>query len=184
MNTEIVKFEFNNQEVDFEQNEQTLMVNATQMAKIFGKQVNEFLSNDGTKSFLIECLKNGNSRFLGVEKEEDLVISKQKSGTWMHRVLALKFAAWLDPAFELWVYSTIDDLLFGRYRRMEESLKMAAARKNRIEELKNELRANEGSMFAELERLELEERQSAYVRSKEIKNQLELFRTIETITTP
>jgi len=175
MTTEIVKFEFNNQEVDFEQNDQNLMINATQMAKIFGEQVNHFMENDGTKKFIFECLKNRNSGFLGVEKEEDLVISKQKSGTWMHRVLALKFAAWLDPAFELWVYTTIDDLLFGRYRRMEESIRLAAARKNRIEELKNELRSNNDSRFAELERLELEDRQSAYSRGKEIKNQLELF---------
>lgn len=176
MTTEIVKFEFNNQEVDFEQNDQNLMINATQMGKIFGKLPKDFLINETTKSFIDECLKKGNSPFLSVEKEEDLVISKQKSGTWMHRVLALKFAAWLDPAFELWVYTTIDDFLFGRYRRMEESIRLTAARKNRIEELKNELRSNNDSRFVELERLELEDRQSAYIRGKEIKNQLELFR--------
>ncbi|MFZ4569753.1 MAG: KilA-N domain-containing protein [Bacteroidales bacterium] len=177
MTTEILKFEFNQQEVDFEQNDQTLMVNATQMAKIFGKQVNEFLSNEGTKSFIKSCLKNGNSRFLNIEKEENLVSSIQKSGTWMHRVLALKFAAWLDSDFEVWVYSTIDELLFGRFRRIEESLRLSAARKNRIDLLRDELRSEE--KYAELERLELEERQSAYSRGKENKNQLELFRTLD-----
>jgi len=43
---------------------------------------------------------------LNIESKEDLIISKQKSGTWMHRVLALNFAAWLEPAFDLWVYAT------------------------------------------------------------------------------
>jgi hypothetical protein len=40
----------------------------------------------------------------------------------MHRVLALKFAAWLSPDFELWVYTTIDKLLFGKYVEREKSL--------------------------------------------------------------
>jgi hypothetical protein len=45
----------------------------------------------------------------------------------MHRVLALKFAAWLDPDFEVWVYSTIDTILFGHYKELraatEEKIK-------------------------------------------------------------
>lgn len=177
MTTEIVKFEFNNQEVDFEQNDQTLMVNATQMGKIFGKLPKDFLINENTKSFIDECLKKGNSPFLGVEKEEDLVTSKQKSGTWMHRILALKFAAWLDPAFELWVYSTIDELLFGRYRKIEESLRLSAQRRNRMDQLKEKLRQDD--KFMELERLELEERQQIATRRKQNINQLELFRLVE-----
>jgi phosphatidylserine/phosphatidylglycerophosphate/cardiolipin synthase-like enzyme len=63
---------FNGNEVSFSlDKENNMMVNATEMAK------------------------SGNSRFL----EEDLIVSKQKSGTWMHRILALKFAAWLNPEF-------------------------------------------------------------------------------------
>lgn len=177
MDGEIVKFEFNNQEVDFEQNNQNLMVNATQMAKIFGKDVFQFTRIDGTKSFISSCLKPQNCGLLGVNSEEDLIISTQKSGTWMHRVLALKFAAWLDPDFEVWIYTTIDELLFGRYRRMEESLRLSAIRKNRIDELRNDLR-NEDK-YTELERLELEERQSAIRRGRENRNQLDLFRTLE-----
>ncbi|MEM1121660.1 MAG: KilA-N domain-containing protein, partial [Bacteroidota bacterium] len=32
-------------------------------------------------------------------------------GTWMDEKLALKFAAWLSPNFELWVYDRIQELL-------------------------------------------------------------------------
>ncbi len=39
----------------------------------------------------------------------------------MHRVLALKFAAWLSPDFEVWVYSTIEKLLFGKHVEREKS---------------------------------------------------------------
>jgi hypothetical protein len=99
-----------------------VMVNATEMAKAFGKYPKDFLIMDTTKSFIEECLKKGNSPFLGIEKEEDLYVSRQKSGTFMHRILALKFAAWLNPCFELWVYSTIDRLLFGKHAEREKSL--------------------------------------------------------------
>lgn len=118
----IVRFIYNKQEVDFiPGGNENLMVNATQMAKIFGRQVEAFTRNEGTQRFINECLKTENSRFLGIEKEADLIDSKQKSGTWMHRVLALKFAAWLDPAFELWVFVTIDTIILGHYREMREA---------------------------------------------------------------
>jgi hypothetical protein len=39
----------------------------------------------------------------------------------MHRILALKFAAWLDPYFEVWVYTTIDKIIFGNYREIKEA---------------------------------------------------------------
>ena len=109
-------FEFEGQQNEIDLNNKTVMVNATEMASVFNKKVNEFMSNETTKNFISECLKSGNSRFISVEKEEDLYVSRQKSGTWMHRILALKFAAWLNPAFELWVYATIDELLFGSYK--------------------------------------------------------------------
>lgn len=172
---QIQKFVFDNKEVDFQfEKNSNVMVNATQMAKIFDKKVENFTRVDDTKNFINECLKNANKRFLGIENEADLINSKQKSGTWMHRVLALKFAAWLNPAFELWVYKTIDFILFDYYKRLEESLKESAKRKNRIDELKNTLLEN--PEFAELEQLELAEKQASYARTKQNRNQLEMFR--------
>jgi hypothetical protein len=40
----------------------------------------------------------------------------------MHRVLALKFAAWLDPKFELWTFTTIDKILNEYYRNQRERM--------------------------------------------------------------
>lgn len=107
-------FEFNGQQVEFDLSSANIMVNATEMAKIYGTDLGQFLRNETTKRFIAEFLNPANSQFLGIQREEDLYVSKQRSGTWMHRVLALKFAAWLDPAFELWVYVTIDQLLQGK----------------------------------------------------------------------
>lgn len=170
----IIPFEYEGQQIEFDLSNSNIMVNATEMAKAFDAKVNEFMSNETTKKFISECLKSGNSRFISVEKEEDLFISRQKSGTWMHRILALKFAAWLNPKFELWVYATIDDLLFGTYKRMDESLKQSAERKKQIEELKNKLEASDE--YKQMRILELEERQASYARSMQTKRQIELFK--------
>jgi hypothetical protein len=172
---QIQKFVFNNTEVDFQfDRESNVMVNATQMAKIFEKRVDVFLKSDHAKEF-IKVLEftpfGGNSEPL---KMDEIIKTKGQSGTWMHRLLALKFAAWLDPKFEVWVYSTIDFILFDYYKRLEESLKESAKRKNRIDELKNTLLENPD--FAELEQLELTEKQASYARTKQNRNQLEMFR--------
>ena len=92
----------------------------------------------------------------------------------MHRILALKFAAWLDPSFELWVYVTIDFILFGHYRDMEANLKETARRRNRIAELERKLLENED--FLELEELQASERRAGYVRGKKNREQITMFR--------
>ena len=175
-----VHFIYNGKKVDFQPTDGSdLMVNATQMAKIFGKQVNEFTSNLNTQNFINECLKNGNSRFLGIENETDLIDSRQKSGTWMHRVLALKFAAWLDPEFELWVYVTIDKILFSHYKELKEATTEKLRKKQLIELKRKELLAKYPE-FEEFERLhdEMNDANRKRVRAlREATNhiQLELF---------
>lgn len=121
----IVKKSFGGSTVEFEPfvANGNVMVNATEMAKIFGKKVEAFSRNETTQAFINECLKSENSRFLGVNSIDDLITSRQKSGTWMHRVLALKFAAWLSPAFELWVYETIEEIIFGFSREHDASIR-------------------------------------------------------------
>lgn len=171
---ELFDYTYDKQPITFQLQEQNVMVNATEMSKLFGKQVNHFMDVQSTKDFISACLNSRNSGNLKVEKEEDLYTSKQKSGTWMHRVLALKFAAWLNPDFEVWVYSTIDHILFDRYRRMEESLKKSARRKNRLETLTQEL--IEIPAFLEYQQIKLEERQESYRRGKFNKNQMDMFR--------
>ena len=119
---EVVHFIYNNQEVDFLPGEnKDLMVNATQMARIFNKRVDVFLKSDHANEF-INTLEftpyGGNSEPL---KRNEIIQTKGQSGTWMHRILALKFAAWLDTKFEIWVFSTIDQILLGAYRDQKDA---------------------------------------------------------------
>ncbi|WP_233882218.1 KilA-N domain-containing protein, partial [Tenacibaculum piscium] len=98
-----------------------VMVNATEMAKVFNRRVDFFLKTDQTKAF-IKTLEftpfGGNSVPL---KRDEIIQTRGVNGTYMHRILALKFAAWLDVEFELWLFSTIDELMFGEYRVQEKA---------------------------------------------------------------
>lgn len=163
--------EFKGKQIEFDLSKQNIMINATEMAKLFDKRIDFFLKSEGTKAF-IEVLKfppyGGN---LGIKNDEDIMITKGRSGTWMHRVLALKFAAWLDPEFELWVYCTIDKLMFGDLRNM-------VSEKARIDQ---ELRQAKKDLYEESEKyqsLKLLEHKANSLKSKIAsfsKSQYQLF---------
>lgn len=136
----VVNFVYNDQSIDFEPTgKDDVMVNATQMAKVFGKHTKDFLKNEDVKSFIIECLKEENSPHLSIKNEEDLITSKRRTGTFMHRILALKFAAWLDPKFELWVFITIDKILNEYYRNQRERLVTRESIKAQLKRKKGEM---------------------------------------------
>lgn len=120
MNT--LQFIYDHQAIDFQAlDNENVMVNATQMAKVFGKRIDHFLRSDHSNAFIEELLSTpygGNKTLL---TRDDIIKTNNKAGTWMHRILALKFAAWLDPKFEVWVFSTIDSILLGHYRELKEA---------------------------------------------------------------
>jgi len=84
------------------------MVNATEMAKPFGKRCNDFLSTKQTKE-LISSL----SAKTGISATDLVTVNQggNNQGTWMHEDLALVFAQWLSPDFYLWCNDRIKELL-------------------------------------------------------------------------
>jgi hypothetical protein len=114
--SKITKFQYEGDSISFEFNDGNQMINATQMAKPFGKLVADFLRLKATKdysSLLQERYVNSHivpkRAVIRVVKGGDA--SEGLQGTWMDEKLALKFAAWLSPEFELWVYDRIEELL-------------------------------------------------------------------------
>lgn len=93
--------------ISFSMKNEYRMVNATEMIKAFpNKKINDFTSNQQTVNF-IDVLSKKLITGIPVIKSE----VGRYGGTWMHEKLALKFAAWLSPEFELWVYDKIEELL-------------------------------------------------------------------------
>lgn len=146
--TEIVKFSYRNETIQFNPGVNSVMVNATQMAKLFpNKRMNDFISNENTKEFIKAYSQSGNSRYEIEFTEEGKLVKIVKghssiNGTWMDRVVALKFAAWLNPEFELWVYQTIESLLFNKYNRFIEAYQQTETIKAEIKVLQVILRNN------------------------------------------
>ena len=109
----IKKFDYEGKPITFEFKDGNKMVNATEMAKSFNKLVGGFLRTKSTKDYIILLkaryadLHNGKKEVLRVVQGG----APELQGTWMDEKLALKFAAWLSPAFELWVYDRIQELL-------------------------------------------------------------------------
>lgn len=169
--TAIKNFEYEGQVIEFELASKNIMVNATEMAKIFGKRLDVFLKTEPTKDFL-EALKFPPQGVnLGIKKHEEIIQTRGRSGTWMHRILALKFAAWLDPKFEVWVYATIDRLLFGD---LEVMVKEKTELEIELEESLARMMNTEEYRFHE----ELKRKKKEIDRgiAKQQKDQLDLFK--------
>lgn len=103
-------FNYEQSPVSFKRADGTLMVNATQMAKSFGKIAKDWLRTKPAQeltallsaerhiclSNLVQVVKGGNVK---------------QQGTWMHEDVALEFARWLSPKFALWCNDRIKELL-------------------------------------------------------------------------
>lgn len=84
------------------------MVNATEMAKPFGKVVKDWLKTGQTKEFL-NVLSEG--RKIPLADLVQVTKGGNNSGTWFHEDVAMEFARWLSPAFGIWCNDRIKELL-------------------------------------------------------------------------
>jgi hypothetical protein len=80
--------------------------------------MSDFLNNQQTIEF-IKVLENETGFPASADYQAIRVIKggdPSKQGTWMHKLLAYKFAAWLSPEFELFVYKTFEEAIKEKYR--------------------------------------------------------------------
>lgn len=100
-------FSYNGDEVLFDIKDD-VMVNATQLAKIYGKRPNDYLSLPATNQ-LISAI----TRKYGIA-ENQLVRTERGGmapGTWMHRLIVVDFCQWLDIDLKLWCTEKLDELM-------------------------------------------------------------------------
>ena len=120
-------FSYNDQSVSFKEVNGSVFVNATTMAKSFGKQPSDWLRLKSTSDFMDAVYTSkgynpvqGIPRMADSEPFTDVVNlvhivqggnNLQNTGTWMHEDVALEFARWLSPAFAIWCNDRIKELL-------------------------------------------------------------------------
>lgn len=121
-------FNYNDNAVTFRTIDGSLMVNATQMAKPFGKRAVDWLCLPSTKAFIMALIdmraQNLNVRKSHIEKRRALNIRELRTnnfvkttrggrnggGTYLHEDIAIEFARWLSPAFAVWCNDRIKEL--------------------------------------------------------------------------
>lgn len=109
----IKDFTYDGQLVSFDVHDQDdIMINATQLAKIYGKRPNDWFNLPSTVSFLkvlSNTRKSGNSDYQAIITKSGA--PETGGGTWIHRTAALEFARWLDPKFAIWCNERILELI-------------------------------------------------------------------------
>ena len=104
---ELLKYAYQGSEVTFSSGDE-VMVNATQMAKAFGKKPADWLRTEQAQR-MIDAISASQKC-----EPADLVVVKNGGsnyGTWFHEDVALVFAQWLSPDFYVWCNDRIKELI-------------------------------------------------------------------------
>lgn len=126
-------FTYNGQDVSFDKEKKSTFINATQMAKVFGKFTKDWLKTTSTKSFISALLDSKNSEVIIIPSAEnqqvmfsDLVFVKKggnkEQGTWMHEDVAIEFARWLNPLFAIWCNERTKELMTVGFTATEPTM--------------------------------------------------------------
>lgn len=103
-------FKYNGTDITFLSENGDVMINATQMAKPFGKQVYEYLRLLSTNE-LIKAI-TGKYRICDYQVVTTRAGSPENGGgTWMNKILALDYAQWLSVDLKLWCTEKLDELM-------------------------------------------------------------------------
>lgn len=101
-----------------EQRTKDSMFNATNLLKQWNeasgekKEITKFFDNDSTKEFISALMEEEK---LNTQNSAYLKARGKNGGTWMHPILFVKFAMWLNPRFEVQVIKFVYDQML-KYR--------------------------------------------------------------------
>ena len=114
-------FSYNGSNVTFS-NENGMWVNATEMAKPFGKKPIDWLRQQSTNEFLETLFKVRNTEgkvsptHFENQNYYGFVVTERGGAnpcSWFHEDVAIEFARWLAPVFAIWCNDRIKEMLKG-----------------------------------------------------------------------
>ena len=139
-------FRFQGNQITFKGGE-TVMVNATEMAKPFGKVPKDWLRLQQAQDFIASL-----SSVRQICPSQLIVVNKGNSasfeqGTWMHEDVAMEFARWLSPEFGIWCNDCVKELLLnGRVEMAQlshtfirKTTRLLESAENRIDSLQRKV---------------------------------------------
>lgn len=109
----LLPFTYEGKQVSFiKSDDGSVLINATEMAKAFGKRPSDWLKLPNTKEFLNELSsvrKSPTSEYQAVITA--MGSAENGGGTWLHEDAAIEFARWLSPKFAIWCNDHIKQIL-------------------------------------------------------------------------
>ena len=101
-------YNYNGTDITFLSGNGDVMVNATEMAKPFGKQPSDWTKTKSSQEFIdsLSAVRN----ILRTDLMR-VIQGGSMQGTWMHEDVAMEFARWLSPTFAIWCNDRIKELL-------------------------------------------------------------------------
>lgn len=178
-------FEYNGSRITFLLEKEDVMINATQMAKPFGKRPIDWLRLPSSQDFITSLCDVRKLHFTQlIETIKGNFRNNRKQGTWMHKDVAIEFARWLSPMFAIWCndrilelfkygFTATDSTLDTLIANPELGVKLFAALKEERERHAAEM-DNEIGFSRELMNLNIN--QAEYVR--ELREQLMLQKLV------
>ncbi len=160
----------------FFEHKDNLMIDATALAKKFGTEPKDYLRLERTKKLIIAIRKTlvNSADLPNIKDDFSMVYSSiQKKGTYMHRILALDFAGWLNPDFQVWMLQKIEYILFGYAQRQSKELSENAKRIKRMRALEAEYKDDPN--YNEIQKLKTEINQAKRRISKTLQHQTDLM---------
>ncbi len=109
-------FDFGAKKIAMKLQDGSVMVNATEMGKAFGKKPANWLRTPAAQEY-IKAVADDRFSYMRSGTNEPLVHVKnggEHFGTWMDEDVALEFARWLSPQFAIWTNRHIKMLLQKR----------------------------------------------------------------------
>jgi phage antirepressor YoqD-like protein len=101
-------FKYLGREISFRKEGDSVMVNATEMARLFDKTPKDWLRTDQSERLITALASRQKCHLTDLVK---VINGGLNNGTWMHEDVALLFAQWLSPDFYLWCNDRIKELL-------------------------------------------------------------------------
>ena len=111
--SDITRHEYEGELISFDFTGNDKLINATQMARPFRKNVADFLRLKNSKEYIAALEARYGNSHNGRRSVLEVVQggTPEKQGTWMDELLAIKFAGWLSADFEIWMHERIRELL-------------------------------------------------------------------------
>lgn len=93
------------------------------------KEITKFFDNQNTKEFISALIDEEN---LNTQNSAYLKTRGKHGGTWMHPILFVKFAMWLNPRFEVKVIKFVYDQMISYRNEAGDAYKELAAAVSKI----------------------------------------------------